>query len=147
MIFDLYDLGHDGIDSVRSSQYHGPWVASAMHRAAPEGLPGVQHTNWLDILRREACGSCHDDIDFVTGEGHIIQTTDGSCHYCHAPIDGEFDLSVKGAHTPLLQVMRNSGGILFKFIEVTNTNPGDKPTVIFSVGGKNGNTILDESIA
>ena len=102
------------------------------------GEPGVQHTNWMDNLSRKSCGSCHDSIDFAAGEGHIVQTTDGSCHFCHKANTGvEFDNSVVGAHTTLYKSAQLPG-VLVKFIEVTDTDPGDNPTVTFSVGGKNG---------
>jgi OmcA/MtrC family decaheme c-type cytochrome len=36
---------------------------------------------------RRACGACHSDVNFETGENHEggIQTSDGGCAYCHPP--------------------------------------------------------------
>ena len=102
------------------------------------GEAGVQHTNWLDHSSRVVCGACHSDIDFENGVGHIAQLTDENCGNCHKPDTGnEFDRSVKGAHTELYKSSQLPG-VVVEFLEVTNTSPGHRPTVIFSVGSKNG---------
>jgi OmcA/MtrC family decaheme c-type cytochrome len=49
----------------------------------------------------------------------------------------EFDRSVKGAHLVLYKSSQFPG-VLIKLLSVANTNPGDRPTVTFSVGSKNG---------
>ena len=38
------------------------------------GEAGTQHTNWLNRLSRKTCGSCHDSINWQTGEGHASGT-------------------------------------------------------------------------
>lgn len=48
--------------------------------AAPQG------NNWKTEVSRLACGSCHDGINFATGDGHGaggIQTSDANCKVCH----------------------------------------------------------------
>jgi OmcA/MtrC family decaheme c-type cytochrome len=42
---------------------------------------------WATNPTREACGSCHDDVNFDTGENHEggIQTTNANCTVCHPP--------------------------------------------------------------
>jgi len=102
------------------------------------GEAAAQHTNWMDHPSRIVCGSCHSDIDFENGVGHIAQSTDDSCHLCHAADTGnEFDKSVKGAHTELYKSSQLPG-VIVEFLEVTNSGPGEHPTVTFSVGSKNG---------
>jgi hypothetical protein len=49
----------------------------------------------------------------------------------------EFDWSIRGAHTVLYKSAQLQG-VVFKFLDIKNTNAGDYPTVTFSVGGKNG---------
>ncbi len=105
------------------------------------GEAGAQHTNWMDHPSRKTCGSCHDYINWETGEGHsennLVMVDDITCDNCHAPYTGnEFDRSVQGAHLELYKSAQFPG-VLVKFLEVTNTNPGDSPTVKFSVGSKN----------
>jgi len=104
------------------------------------GAPGAQHTNWLDHPSRLVCGACHDDVDFATGEGHAggAQQDDDVCGICHAPGSGQvFDRSIRGAHKPLYKSPQFPG-LLVEVIEVTDTNPGDTPTVTFSLNSKEG---------
>jgi OmcA/MtrC family decaheme c-type cytochrome len=105
------------------------------------GTPGAQHTNWLDHPSRMVCGSCHTDVNFATGEGHstgIAQADDENCDFCHQPDSGrEYDASIRGAHQVLFQSSQLTGVIL-EFIDVTDTDPGDKPTVTFSLLGQSG---------
>jgi hypothetical protein len=106
------------------------------------GEPATQHTNWLDHASRLACGSCHDDINWETGEGHseynIVIPDDNNCGNCHVPDSGEeFDRSIRGAHLELYKSAQFPG-VLVKFYEVTNTGPDERPTVTFSVDSKNG---------
>ena len=106
------------------------------------GEAGVQHTNWMDHPSRLVCGACHEDVDFETGEGHsafnIAQPDDTQCQHCHIADSGnEFDMSVAGAH----QVVYKSAqlpGLLVEILSVTNTKPGDTPTVTFSMSSKGG---------
>ena len=107
---------------------------------AAVGEAGIDHTNWLDNPGRKACGACHDWVNWETGEGHasgIPQENDDLCGNCHKPYGEEFDRSVKGAHTTLYSSAQMPNPIV-EFLEVTNTGPGEKPTVLFSLTGKNG---------
>ena len=106
------------------------------------GEAGLAHTNWLDHPSREDCGSCHDHVNFETGEGHsmfnIVQPDDNKCGNCHEPDSGfEFDFSIKGAHKAVYKSVQLPG-LLIDIVDVTNTNPDDKPTVTFSLATKDG---------
>ncbi len=105
------------------------------------GVPGEQHTNWLITSTRKNCGSCHDWVNFETGEGHasgIPQADDSKCDRCHKADSGyEFDLSVNGSHKALYKCVQLPG-ILVDILNVTNTGPGRNPTVTFSLSDKNG---------
>jgi OmcA/MtrC family decaheme c-type cytochrome len=104
------------------------------------GEAGTDHTEWMTHPSRAACGACHDDVDFDTGDNHEggAQGGDSQCSVCHVPDSGrEFDQSVRGAHTPLFKTAQFPG-VLVKILEVTNAGPGKKPTVKFSLGSKNG---------
>ena len=109
---------------------------------ASVGVAGAQHTNWLDHTSRASCGTCHDYIDWESGEGHsdfnLAMADDITCNHCHfSDPDQDLDRSIRGAHLELYQSAQFPG-VLIDLKEVTNTNPGDHPTVIFSVGSKNG---------
>ena len=108
----------------------------------PRGEAGTQWTNWMDHPSRVVCGSCHDGINWETGEGHseynIVVPDDNTCGNCHLPDTGnEFDRSVKGSHQMLYSSAQFPNAIV-ELLSVTNTDPGDKPTVTFSVYSKNG---------
>ena len=107
---------------------------------ASVGVAATDHTNWLDNPGRKACGACHDWVDWETGEGHasgIPQENDDSCGNCHRPFGEEFDRSVSGAHTRLYASAQLPNPIV-EFLDVTNTGPGQRPVVTFSLNGKNG---------
>ncbi len=101
-----------------------------------------QADNWKNNPSRVACGSCHDDVDFASGKNHVggVQVDDSKCSICH-PADGqEFDLSVSGAHT-IPAFSKKLAGVNLKLLEITNTKPGDKPTVSFTLKDNAGNPI------
>jgi len=139
--FDLYDLRTGKL--VQSVPVNATVLGCVSNAPGTfRGEAGVQHTNWMDNPSRKTCGSCHDYINWETGEGHseynLVMVDDITCGNCHVPYTGnEFDQSVKGAHLALYKSAQFPG-VLVKFIEVTNTNPGDNPTVKFSVSSKNG---------
>lgn len=48
----------------------------------------VKADNWLTKPSRRACGSCHDNVNFATGEGHaaplnLARLDDNTCNLCH----------------------------------------------------------------
>jgi len=104
----------------------------------------TQADNWLTEPNRMVCGSCHENVNFATGEGHGAggpQFTDNYCANCHYPEgDREFDLSIMGAHT----VERDSNmlpGVVVDLLEVAGM-AGEQPTVTFTVKDKSDNPIV-----
>ena len=98
---------------------------------------------------RAACGACHDEVNFVTGENHLggPALSDSSCISCHLPEgDLEFDASIKGAHTIPAQ-SQQLAGINIEILEVINTGPGQNPTVFFTVNNDAGEPIAPGSLA
>jgi predicted CXXCH cytochrome family protein len=59
---------------------------------------GADGDNWMNVMSRNACGSCHDDIDWATGVGHDggPMNDDSGCDLCHK--DGGGVPSVAEAH-------------------------------------------------
>jgi OmcA/MtrC family decaheme c-type cytochrome len=101
---------------------------------------GTQSTNWLTAPTRAACGSCHDDVNFVTGENHPggAQASDAACARCHVPEgDLEFDASIKGAHT-IPRFSRELSGVQFEILGIKNTAPGQNPEVSLKITDKDG---------
>jgi OmcA/MtrC family decaheme c-type cytochrome len=121
---DFSDVGFpSGTDELKT--------CTVCHQNAP------QTKNYVNTPTRAACGACHDDVNFTTGQNHsdakIVQLDDKGCSICHIPQGSlEFDASVKGAHT----VATSSAalpGVKFSIVSVTNAKAGSKPTVTFTV--------------
>lgn len=51
---------------------------------------GAQVDNWKTNPTRQACGSCHDTVDFATGANHLggAQADDSGCATCHGATTG-----------------------------------------------------------
>jgi OmcA/MtrC family decaheme c-type cytochrome len=99
-----------------------------------------QAMNWLTKPARATCGSCHDDVNFATGQNHAAgpQPSDNLCSTCHIPQgELEFDASIKGAHT-VPRFSQDLPGVKFEILEVKATQPGQKPNVTLKVTDKSG---------
>jgi len=99
-----------------------------------------QVNNWLLDPDRETCGSCHDNINWASGENHVggPQTSDKYCGNCHWPSgDREFDSTIAGAHTvPYKSAQLRNPKI--EILSASNFAPGKKPTITFKVTDKTG---------
>jgi len=103
----------------------------------------VQQEAFLLQPSMEACSSCHDNVNFATGEGHhgIQVTSNAECKTCHQPFgEHEFDASIQGAHTVAAQSQQLEG-INIQILEVTNSGPGQNPSVLFSLKNNTGQVI------
>lgn len=99
--------------------------------------------NWKNAPSAAACTSCHDDVNLKTGENHPggPQTNDAACKACHIPDSGkEFDASVAGAHV-IPNNSKQLRGVKFQIVSVSDTKPGQKPTVTFNIKDNSGATI------
>ena len=103
----------------------------------------TQGPNYYTYPGAAACGSCHDDLNFVTGANHKggIQLDDTKCATCHQPQGVEFDASVIGAHTIPLKSTQLKG-LNAQILSVTNSQPGQTPTVTFKITNNDG-TVVD----
>ena len=111
-----------------------PPTRGAANSATIQKSGAAQADAWLKNPSRAACGSCHDDVNFATGENHVNlpQVNDNQCAHCHIPQgELEFDASIKGAHTiPTESATRP--GIVVDILKVDNGGAGKKPTVTFT---------------
>ncbi len=109
----------------------------------------TQVNQWLLNPTRATCGSCHDDVDFKTGKNHAggIQPDDKYCGMCHWPeSDREYDSTIKGAHT----VPHRSTQLRhpkWELLSITNSAPGQKPSVKFKIIDKNGKPMKPSEFA
>ena len=104
---------------------------------------GAAQSNAFMKPSRAACGSCHDNVNFATGENHVNlpQVSDNLCANCHIPQgELEFDASILGAHT-IPQFSKQLPGLVFNLIKVDNGSAGKSPTVTFTVKDNGGNPV------
>jgi OmcA/MtrC family decaheme c-type cytochrome len=103
----------------------------------------TQSNTYLTTPSRAACGACHDDVNFATGENHasVIQLNDNSCARCHIP-QGEldFDVSIKGAHIDPTESSMITG-VVADITSVDNARAGERPVVNFTVKDRKGNPL------
>ncbi len=100
------------------------------HDAADAATP--QGGNWNTQMSVEACGSCHDDVNFATGAGHTsgnIVAQNGDCSTCHAP--GGFAPTPAEAHV----IPDKAAGAKYalNIISVASTAPGQFPVITYEV--------------
>jgi OmcA/MtrC family decaheme c-type cytochrome len=110
----------------------------------PKSVTGAtQDTKWTTAPNRAACGACHDNVNFATGENHAGQPqfSDNQCKTCHQP-QGEldFDTSITGAHViPVESTLL--AGVVLDITGATNVAAGKNPIVSFTVKDKSGNPV------
>ena len=110
--------------------------------------PATQAPNWFTYPSGAACGSCHDNINFVTGANHPggPQADDSQCKNCHAPQgSSEWDASIVGGHTVPAKSSQLKG-LKASILSVTNTGPGQKPTVVFQLTQNDGSYVAPVSL-
>ncbi len=103
----------------------------------------TQAANYLTNPTRAACGACHDNVNFASGQNHVnlAEPDDSQCKQCHVPQgELEYDASIKGAHT-LATESTQLAGMNFQILNVTNGTAGNKPTVMFTVKDNAGNPV------
>ena len=105
---------------------------------------GVDSDNWKTEPSRQACGSCHDDVDFALGTNHDggAQPNDSGCGNCHAPeASTVFSLSVTDAHDWINGPFRDPRNIPEFDIDISMSPPnngdyyvaGETPVVTVSL--------------
>ena len=104
--------------------------------------------NWKTAPSAAACGSCHDAVNFKTGENHKggAMPDDSACKMCHKPDGQEFDASVSGAHT-VPNASKQLRMVKFEIVSVSDTKPGQKPTVVFNIKDATGKAIAPKEMA
>lgn len=102
-----------------------------------------QSNTYLTTPSRAACGACHDDVNFATGQNHasLIELNDNNCSRCHIP-QGEldFDVSIKGAHIDPTESSLITG-LVVAITSVENGRAGSRPVVNFTVKDRKGTPI------
>jgi OmcA/MtrC family decaheme c-type cytochrome len=110
-------------------------------------LGNTNFATWYTFPTSSACGSCHDDLNFVTGENHVAgPQPDSACASCHQPQgSAEWDVGITTAHTVPLK-SKQLPGLNAKIVSVTNTAPGQKPTIQFQLTNGDGTPVTPTSL-
>jgi OmcA/MtrC family decaheme c-type cytochrome len=118
------------------------------HEGTDATNKGAQSAVWYTNPSRAACGSCHDDVDWVTGANHPAgpQADDKTCATCHQPDGIEFDASIKGAHT-VWEKSKQLKGLNASVVSVTNMAPGKHPTAVFKLTNGDGSAVDGTKLA
>jgi len=118
------------------------------HEGSVATNKGAQSNVWYTNPSRDACGSCHDDINWVTGANHPAgpQADDKACASCHQPDGQEFDASIKGAHTVPAK-SKQLKGLNATVVSVTNMLPGKQPTAVFKITNNDGTAVDGTKLA
>jgi hypothetical protein len=106
--------------------------------------PAANVNYWTTHPSRAACGACHDNVNFATGENHVNlpEINDNQCADCHI-LQGElpFDASIVGAHT-IPQFAPGLPGVVFTLVKVDHGAAGQSPTVTYTLNDKSGSPLL-----
>ena len=99
------------------------------HNEADPETPDA--ANWYRVPTVEACGACHDDVDFETGAGHAGGPSGNDrCSSCHDP-DTVGGLGAYQKHR--IQAEEDAERYSLNILAVDFLVPGTAPTVTFSV--------------
>jgi OmcA/MtrC family decaheme c-type cytochrome len=118
------------------------------HEGSVAANKGAQSTVWFTNPSRDACGACHDDVNWVTGANHPAgpQADDKACASCHQPDGVEFDASIKGAHTVPFK-SKQLKGLNATVVSVTNMLAGKQPTAVFKITNNDGTAVDGTKLA
>jgi OmcA/MtrC family decaheme c-type cytochrome len=101
----------------------------------------AQADAWFSSPSRAACGACHDNVNFASGQNHVNlpQVSDNQCSNCHVEKGTlELDASIRGAHIVPTDPP-SAPGIKVDIVKVDDGVAGKTPTVTFTVRDNSGN--------
>jgi OmcA/MtrC family decaheme c-type cytochrome len=89
-------------------------------------------SNWYEQPTAEACGACHDDVNFQTGVNHGpgIPADNSQCVSCHAA-NPNSAIEVRQAHRML--AIEDAANYRYNILNIDFLGAGTAPTVTFSV--------------
>jgi len=128
VIWGFQDAPHDYSDVRYPGELRN---CSQCHGGNATGADTTEPTdagdNWSEFATREACGACHDDLDFSTHWGG--QPDDTDCMSCHqtSGIAG----SIRDSHA--IPVLEAAGRFEARILEVSGGAPGEQVQVRFSI--------------
>ena len=109
---------------------------------------GAKQATAFMTPNRAACGACHDNVNFATGDNHVDlpQLSDNQCANCHTPQgELEFDASIMGAHT-IPTESATLPGLKINILKVDTGSAGSKPAITFTLKDNGGNPIAANTL-
>jgi OmcA/MtrC family decaheme c-type cytochrome len=102
------------------------------HRESDPNTP--QASNWRKTVNAEACGSCHDNVNWTTGVNHGgVAATSEQCETCHGPNSTIESGNLRPQVAHLIPAQEAARKFAFVIVSATNVGPGLKPSVTFKV--------------
>ena len=116
------------------------------HQESDPTVP--QASNWRTVPSRDACGSCHDEIDWTavgpTGHpGNLSFPDDSQCIDCHGENSTVNNGELKVDFVHRILTLEESGNFQYNITSVTNTGRTQTPIIQFSVTNPNDGSTYD----
>ncbi|MCH5377332.1 MAG: OmcA/MtrC family decaheme c-type cytochrome, partial [Planctomycetes bacterium] len=110
-----------------------PRNCTTCHEEDDEDTPDA--SNWRLVANRDACGTCHDGIDWAAGghPGGLAFPDDTQCLDCHgpdAPVNGG---AVQIARAHELKEVTANEAFSYEVVGISNTAPGEIPEATIRV--------------
>ena len=104
-----------------------------------------QASNWRLTVNSQACGSCHNNVNFQTGVNHGgVAATEDQCSSCHGPDSSIANGNLRAEAVHFDPFLRAAERFRYEVLNVVDTAPGQRPTVtIRVVDPTNGNAPWD----
>jgi OmcA/MtrC family decaheme c-type cytochrome len=156
--YGIYSSRSDEFVIYAEKQPDGSVTGVAFPRAIEECLTCHAEGPTAEFYRTKAstaaCATCHDDVNpslqptaaGPPGTNHAPGAyADGQCSACHAATQNqEFDISVPGAHVVPARSAQLAG-LNVNISGVSNHDPGQRPTITFTVADDAGTPVRDLS--
>jgi OmcA/MtrC family decaheme c-type cytochrome len=131
--YGIYGFGNRLVDFSEVVFTQDKRNCQTCHEEQDADTPQAQ--NWRLTVNREACGSCHDNVNFDTGANHGdaggLAATDDQCASCHGPTAHSDALKTQVAH--LIPEAEAAKKFEYQVLRVVDTAPGQAPTVTIRV--------------
>jgi OmcA/MtrC family decaheme c-type cytochrome len=93
-----------------------------------------QASNYRKTVNTEACGSCHDNVNWTTGANHGgVAATNEQCETCHGPNSTIEAGNLRPQVAHQIPAIEAGKKFAFTIVSATNVAPGKTPSVTIKV--------------